>query len=102
MARPRPADRPILAAPTIHKSPSQTASDGVRRAARVRLNDVHPDYPGDGPVPSHANVNLLQRPREGQPVVWASGGDNILRLYRREEMRAGGIALVITGLVYDA
>ncbi|MBT3265853.1 hypothetical protein HN371_01815 [Candidatus Poribacteria bacterium] len=101
MARPRPADLPIRAAPTIHKSPSDTGSDGVHRAARVRLDEVSPDYPGDGPTPSHANVNLLQRPRDGQPVVWASGGDNILRLYRRDEMRTGGIALVITSLVYD-
>lgn len=101
MARSRPTDLSLGVAPTIHRSPSQTGSDGVRRAARVRLDDVAADYPGNGPEPSYAHVNLLQPPREGQPVVWASRGDNTLRLYRSEEMRGGGIAFVITGLVYD-
>jgi hypothetical protein len=73
----------------------------VRRAARIRLDDVCDDYPGDGPEPTYAHVNLLQPPRDGQPVVWASCGDNTLRLYSSEQMQVGGIAFVITNLVYD-
>ncbi len=101
MARARSTDLPLGVAQTVHRSPSQTGSDGVRRAARVRLDHVSEDYPGDGAEPTYAHVNLLQPPRDSQPVVWASGGDNILRLYRSEEMRVGGIAFVITGLVYE-
>jgi hypothetical protein len=101
MARARPTDLPLGVAQTVHRSPAQTGLDGVRRAARVRLDEVCSDYPGDGPEPTHAHVNLLQPPRDGQPVVWASGGDNILRLYRGADMRGGGIAFVITSLVYD-
>ena len=101
MARSSPSDFALGVAPTLHKSPYLTGSDGVRRAARIRLDEVSVDYPGDGPSPSHAYVNLLQLPREGQPVVWASRGDNTLRLYQSEQMTGGGIAFVITGLIYD-
>lgn len=101
MARSSPSDFALGVAPTLHKSPYLTGSDGVRRAARIRLDEVSVDYPGDGPSPSHAYVNLLQLPREGQPVVWASRGDNTLRLYQSEQMTGGGIAFVITDLIYD-
>jgi hypothetical protein len=33
--------------------------------------------------------------------VWASRGDNTLRLYQSEQMTGGGIAFVITDLIYD-
>jgi hypothetical protein len=63
------------------------------------VDTVSQDYPINGPKPDFAFVHLLERPRDGQPVVWASRGTNSLTLYRRE-MRTDGIAFVVTGLTY--
>ncbi|MBM3214872.1 hypothetical protein FJZ36_08160 [Candidatus Poribacteria bacterium] len=97
----RPSPR-ILVAPTQALPPRRhAASDGppVMRRARLRVDTVDPDYPGTGSAPSFAFVQLLEKPRVGQPVVWASRGTNCLTLYTLA-MRTGGIAFVVTGLDY--
>jgi len=87
-------------APTLDRTwGAEPSSDGVTRRARIRVDEVREPYPTDGEKPDFAYVHLLQRPRVGQPVVWASRGTNALTLYR-SDMKTGGIAFVVTGLVF--
>jgi hypothetical protein len=79
----------------------ETPLDPVVRRARLRIDVVAQDYPGGGLKPAFACVQLLERPREGQPVVWAHRGTNCLTLYGREVRTGGGVAFVVTALAYE-
>jgi hypothetical protein len=87
------------AAPTQHEPLARVDVDIVTRRARLRIDIVSDDYPREGRKPDYAYVQLLDRPRAGQPVVWTSSGTNALTLYD-PKMRDGGVAFVVTGLGY--
>ena len=94
----------IRAAPTqraVYRCQRRSEPDDVVRRVRLRIDERDAGYPSDNREACSAFVNLLQRPREGQPVVWVSRGRHRLTLYE-SDMRSGGIAFVVTGLVYGA
>ena len=74
--------------------------DAVRRV-RLRVDETDAAYPPSAREVHYAFVNLLQRPSEGQPVVWVRRGKRVLTVYDAEA-RSGGVAFVVTGLVYAA
>ncbi len=72
--------------------------EGPVRRARLRVDRVSNDYPDQGAQPDFAYVQLLAYPKEGDPVLWTSGGGNVLTVYCKALMRAGGVAFLVTGV----
>lgn len=93
---------PIRSAPTqrsLYRYQSRAEPDDVVRRVRLRVDETDTSYVTDTREVRFAFVNLLQKPRDGQPVVWVCRGKRVLTLYH-SQMQSGGIAFAVTGLVY--
>ena len=98
----RSSPRPILSAPTqrsLYRYRNRAEPDDVVRRVRLRVDETDAAYPPSTREVDFAFVNLLQRPREGQPIVWVRRGKRVLTVYG-SETNSGGVAFVVTGLVY--
>ncbi len=85
----------IRGAPAADSAPHDAP---VRRSARLRVDRVSNDYPDQGDQPDFAYVQLLAYPKEGDPVLWTSDSGNVLTVYCKALMRAGGVAFLVTGV----
>ena len=71
----------------------------VRFAGRVCASTAFPTIILiKGVQPDFAYVQLLAYPKEGDPVLWTSGGANVLTVYCKALMRVGGVAFLVTGV----